>query len=1014
MKTFDYSLVKDPQYFKDGRMDAHSDHTYYRDGEEVQEKETSFRYDLNGIWKFHYARNYGSAIPGFEKTEYCCKDWDDIRVPAHIQMEGYDVPQYANVQYPWEGHEDIHPGEIPEHFNPVASYVKYFEVPEEMQGKRLFISFQGAESGIALWLNGHFVGYSEDSFTPSEFELTEYVQEGENKLAAQVFKWTASSWCEDQDFFRFSGIYRDVYLYTVPEVHVYDLQIRAIPDETLSAAALEIRTNTWGKGEVKITLSRAGETVIEDKKALDGEEIYAWKVENPVLWSAEDPQLYDLTMEIYNESGELQEVIPQKVGFRRFEMKDGIMTLNGKRIVFKGVNRHEFSSVSGRHVSEEELRKDLKIMKQNNINAIRTCHYPDASLIYQLCDEYGIYMIDETNLESHGSWDIAEFTKDYTYVVPHDKPEWLDMMLDRANSMYQRDKNHAAILIWSCGNESFGGKDIFEMSQFFHKADPTRLVHYEGVCHDRRYNDTSDMESQMYPSVEAIKEFLAKDDSKPFVCCEYTHAMGNSCGAMHKYTDLTDTEPKYQGGFIWDYIDQSIYKKDRYGKEFQAYGGDFGERPTDYNFSGNGIAYGGNRDASPKMQEVKFNYQNITAEVSADSVKVINKNLFVNTDIFDCKVTVAKDGKVIRKASLATAVAPLSEEVYALPLAKEEKPGEYAVTVSFHLKEDKVWAKAGHEVAFGQYVYKVEVPKKACPEGVEVIRSTHNIGVRGAHFEVLFSVLNGGLTSYKYAGKEMIEAIPKPNFWRAPTDNDCGNLMGMRYGQWKIASMYLSHKDFRQGPYGPGNVPEVEVNEKTVKVTYTYLMPTTPTSECKLSYEVFGDGRVKTTLTYEPVKELGDMPEFGVIFKFNADYDRVEWYGLGETETYSDRKKGAKLGIYANKVADNMARYMVPQECGAKEEVRWAKVTDRKGRGMLFEMDENNGPMMFSALPYTPHEMENAMHPYELPEVHYTVVRAAKGQMGIGGDDSWGARTHEEYLLKTDKKMEFSFVFKGL
>ena len=1014
MKTFDYSLVKDPQYFKDGRMDAHSDHTYYRDGDEAQEKETSFRYDLNGIWKFHYARNYGSAIPGFEKTEYCCKDWDDIRVPAHIQMEGYDAPQYANVQYPWEGHEDIHPGEIPEHFNPVASYVKYFEVPEEMQGKRLFISFQGAESGIALWLNGHFVGYSEDSFTPSEFELTEYVKEGENKLAAQVFKWTASSWCEDQDFFRFSGIYRDVYLYTVPEVHVYDLQIRAIPDETLSAAALEIRTNTWGKGEVKITLSKDGETVIEDKKALDGEEIYAWKVENPVLWSAEDPQLYDLKMEVYNESGELQEVIPQKVGFRRFEMKDGIMTLNGKRIVFKGVNRHEFSSVSGRHVSEEELRKDLKIMKQNNINAIRTCHYPDASLIYELCDEYGIYMIDETNLESHGSWDIAEFTKDYTYVVPHDKPEWLDMMLDRANSMYQRDKNHAAILIWSCGNESFGGKDIFEMSQFFHKADPTRLVHYEGVCHDRRYNDTSDMESQMYPSVEAIKEFLAKDDSKPFVCCEYTHAMGNSCGAMHKYTDLTDTEPKYQGGFIWDYIDQSIYKKDRYGKEFQAYGGDFGERPTDYNFSGNGIAYGGNRDASTKMQEVKFNYQNISAEVSADSVKVINKNLFVNTDIFDCKVTVAKDGKVIRKASLATAVAPLSEETYALPLTKEEKAGEYAVTVSFHLKEDKVWAKAGHEVAFGQYVYKVEVPKKACPEGVEVIRSTHNIGVRGAHFEVLFSVLNGGLTSYKYAGKEMIEAIPKPNFWRAPTDNDCGNLMGMRYGQWKLASMYLSHKDFRKGPYGPGNVPEVEVNEKTVKVTYTYLMPTTPTSECKLSYEVFGDGRVKTTLTYDPVKELGDMPEFGVIFKFNADYDRVEWYGLGETETYSDRKKGAKLGIYANKVADNMARYMVPQECGAKEEVRWAKVTDRKGRGMLFEMDEHNGPMMFSALPYTPHEMENAMHPYELPEVHYTVVRVAKDQMGIGGDDSWGARTHEEYLLKTDKKMEFSFVFKGL
>ena len=559
MKVFDYSLVKDLQYFKDGRMDAHSDHTYYRDGEEAQEKETSFRYDLNGIWKFHYARNYGSAILGFEKEEYCCRDWDDIRVPAHIQMEGYDAPQYANVQYPWEGHEDIHPGEIPEHFNPVASYVKYFEVPEEMQGKRLFISFQGAESGIALWLNGHFVGYSEDSFTPSEFELTEYIKEGENKLAAQVFKWTASSWCEDQDFFRFSGIYRDVYLYTVPEVHVYDLQIRAIPDETLSAAALEIRTNTWGKGTVKITLSKDGETVIEDKKALDGEEIYSWKVADPVLWSAEEPQLYDLTLEVYNEAGELQEVIPQRVGFRRFEMKDGIMTLNGKRIVFKGVNRHEFSSVSGRHVSEEELRKDLKTMKQNNINAIRTCHYPDASGIYELCDRYGLYMIAENNLESHGSWDAASHglvPKDT--IVPGDNMDWEPMMLDRVNSCYQRDKNHPAILIWSVGNESYGGKVIFDMSEKFRAVDPHRLVHYEGIFNDRRYEGTSDMESQMYTSVENIKKFLAEHKEKPFICCEYTHAMGNSCGAMHKYTDLTDTEPRYQGGFIWDYIDQSI------------------------------------------------------------------------------------------------------------------------------------------------------------------------------------------------------------------------------------------------------------------------------------------------------------------------------------------------------------------------------------------------------------------------------------------------------------------------
>ena len=1015
MKKFDYSLVKDPQYFCDGRMAAHSDHTYYRSEEEREDGETSYRYDMNGLWKFQYAPNYAGTIRGFEAEAYSCKDWEDIYVPAHIQMEGYDVPQYANVQYPWEGHEELHPGQIPERFNPVASYVKYFYVPENMKGKRVFISFQGAESGLALWLNGSFVGYSEDSFTPSEFELTEYLKDGENKLAVQVFKWTASSWCEDQDFYRFSGIYRDVYLYTVPEVHVYDLQIRAVPDETLKSATLELTTDTWGEGKIKVTLSGKGEILFSEEKDLGGKNTYTWEIPDPVLWSAEDPQLYDLEMEVYDKEGTLQEIIPERVGFRRFEMKDGIMTLNGKRIVFKGVNRHEFSSITGRHVSEEELLKDIITMKQNNINAIRTCHYPDASPIYRLCDEYGLYMIAENNLESHGSWDIAEFTKDYTDVVPYDKPEWLGMMLDRVNSMYQRDKNHPAILIWSCGNESFGGKDIFEMSEFYRKNDPTRLVHYEGVIHDRRYNDTSDMESQMYPSVDAIKKFLAEDDSKPFICCEYTHAMGNSCGAMHKYTDLTDTEPKYQGGFIWDYIDQSIYKKDRYGKEFQAYGGDFGERPTDYNFSGNGIAYGGNRDASPKMQEVKFNYQNITAQVSEDSVKVINKNLFVNTDTFDCEVTLAKNGHVLRTETLETSVDPLSENIYALPFGKQTRPGEYTVTVSFLLKKKTLWAEAGHEVAFGQYVYQVEETEKLSECGVELVKSLHNIGVRGENFQVMFSVLNGGMVSYKYAGREMIEAIPKPNFWRAPTDNDCGNLMPMRYAQWKIASMYATHKDFRSKErYAPSNAPETTVYENSVEVTFKYLMPTTPVSECRLAYEVFGDGRVKTTLTYDPVKELGDMPEFGVLFKFNADYDHVKWYGLGTAETYADRKHGAKLGIYENFVSDNMARYLVPQECGNKEGVRWASITDRKGRGMLFEMDKNNGPMMFSALPYTPHEMENAMHPYELPEVHYTVVRAAKGQMGVGGDDSWGAHTHPEYLLNTDGKMEFSFVFKGL
>ncbi|MFQ9526752.1 MAG: glycoside hydrolase family 2 TIM barrel-domain containing protein [Eubacterium ramulus] len=731
------------------------------------------------------------------------------------------------------------------------------------------------------------------------------------------------------------------------------------------------------------------------------------EVNHPNLWSAEHPELYTLTVELLDESGNCVEYISQNIGFRRFEMKDGIMTLNGKRIVFKGVNRHEFSSKTGRAVSKEEVLQDIITMKQNNINAIRTCHYPDASGIYELCDRYGLYMIAENNLESHGSWDAASHglvPKDT--IVPGDNMDWEPMMLDRVNSCYQRDKNHPAILIWSVGNESYGGKVIFDMSEKFRALDPYRLVHYEGIFNDRRYEGTSDMESQMYTSVENIKKFLAEHKEKPFICCEYTHAMGNSCGAMHKYTDLTDTEPRYQGGFIWDYIDQSILKKDRYGQEFQAYGGDCGERPTDYNFSGNGICYGGERDASPKMQEVKFNYQNISVAFEEHSFTVVNKNLFADTSEYQCIVILQKNGTVVKKQKMDTNVVPLSSGSYEIPFVIPED-AEYAVTVSFVLREDTFWAKAGHEVAFGQKVYKKEV-KFAVPEKpLQVVRGKVNIGVKGDDFDCLFSLLNGGLVSYRYAGKEMIEKIPMPNFWRAPVDNDNGSMAPGRYAQWKIASMYISHRN--GGMFD--NVPTtVEETEHSVTITYTYYMPTTPAAKCQVAYTVYGDGTVETKLTYDPVEGLPDMPEFGMMFKLNADYDNVEWYGYGPEETYADRRHGAKLGIYKNKAADNMAKYLVPQECGNKVGVRYAKVTDYKGRGLLFSGDE----LSFSALPYTPHELENAAHPYELPQVHYTVVRVALAQMGVGGDDSWGAWVHPEYNIDVTKPLEFTFRFRGI
>ena len=1027
MSNFDSNIIKNPEIFEQNRLAAHSDHVCYKNELEKIKGKSSLRYDMNGLWKFAYAKNQSLAPCGFEAADYDCKGWDEIRVPAHIQMEGYDVPIYTNTTYPWEADESIKPGEVPEIFNPVASYVKYFTIPENMKNKRVCISFQGVESGFALWLNGHYVGYSEDTFDPSDFELTDYIVEGENKLAVRVWKWTSSSWCEDQDFYRFSGIFRDVFLYAVPCVHVEDLSVVPTLNDTFDEGTLSVSIKADGDGIASVKLYELGDLSVEkydrakllleefdielrDKEICEG----SCNVKNPLLWSAEKPNLYEVKIIVKDTHGNETEFISQLAGFRRFEMVDGLMKLNGKRIVFKGVNRHEFSSITGRVPNRNEVIKDIVTMKKNNINAIRTSHYPDDSMLYELCDIYGIYMIAENNLESHGTWEA--YNKGYVdldFVVPKDKPQWREMMLDRANSCYQRDKNHPAILIWSCGNESFGGKTIYEMSQLFRQLDKHRLVHYAGVFNDRSYNDTSDMESQMYTPAAGIEKFLAEHPEKPFICCEYTHAMGNSCGAMHKYTELTDREPRYQGGFIWDYIDQSIYKKDRYGKWFLTYGGDFGDRPTDGDFSGNGICYGGEREASPKMQEVKFNYQNISVDFDSDYIfTVTNKNLFVNTSVFDAFAILLADGEEVYRTKLQISVPPMDRASYEVPVTLKNSmidvEKEYCIVVSFVLKENTIWEKAGYEIAFGQHMIKKPVSEYSCDKSVELVVGNGNILVRGENFKALFSRMNLGMVSYVYGGVEMLpNTIPLPNFWRTPTNNDSGNMMPQRYAQWKIASMYVTT---RQNQRFADTSPRVEKNNNNIAITYTYFMPTTPQSSCEVTYRVFGDGTIETTLSYDPVKELGDMPEFGMMFKLDADYDTVKWYGLGPQETYEDRQHGGKYGVYENKVADNIAEYLVPQESGNKCRVRYAKVMDKKGRGMLFFGDE----LSFSALPYTPHELENAAHHFELPPVHYTVVRVAKKQMGVGGDDSWGSHTHPEYLLDASEKMEFTFCFRGI
>lgn len=1043
--AFDISKLADPKYYQENKLPAHSDHKLsFKNGK-------GEKYSLNGLWRFKYARNPESVPENFFAADYDCDSWEEIRVPAHLQMEGYDKPQYVNVQYPWDGHEACDPGELPKRFNPVGCYVNQFIIPESKLNDTYIVSFQGVESAMILWLNGEFVGYSEGSFLPAEFDLTKYIKAGKNKLALEVVKWSASSWAEDQDFFRFSGIFRDADLYRLPESYVKDIKVVPELTDDYSVGKVSAFVKMTGPAQSRVSLVKLGRTdigrvrnefpevwscasepeVIETKLCTfeAGMNTVEFSVDEPLLWSAEAPNLYEIRIETEDiKTGTL-------FGFRHFLIERGIMKLNGKRIVFKGVNRHEFSGITGRVPRLDELWQDIVTMKKHNINAIRTCHYPNNSPIYELCDRLGLYMIDETDLETHGTWcGILFGNVDIEYAVPGNRPDWRRMVLDRAERMYERDKNHPAILMWSCGNESFGGTNIQCMSDYFHTVDQSRIVHYEGVFNDRRCPDISDVESQMYTSVENIKKFLKKDRSKPFIMCEYTHAMGNSCGAMHKYTDLTDTEKQFQGGFIWDYVDQSINSTDRYGVKYQRYGGDFEDRPSDYNFSGNGIVYGGSRLPSPKMQEVKFNYQNYTLEPEMDddgkvNVKIINKSLFTSTSDYECRIVLEKEGVIVAENVIATDVKPGKSTTYKDVVAMPEDGGEYVVTASLCTEYTNIWAETGHEIAFGQGVFEIAeaaVPTPAkkggkvknaaaaaedkVPEGIMPVKSltvttAGNIGVRGEHFEALFNVGEAGMQSYTYGGKELFKAAPRPNFWRAPVDNDMGSAMPMRYAQWKLASLYQKRADLKKKPN-----PEVTCNEHSVEITYTLALATTPESKVILKYTVYEDGTVKTQLHYDPVKELGDMPEFGMMFKMDADYDHMEWYGNGPMETYADRKHGGKIGIYKAEVKDMMAAYMVPQECGNHTDVRYAKVVDEKGRGLLF----NGKDMNFSALPYSPHELESATHPNELPPVHYTYVRVSAAQMGIGGDDSWGARVHDEYLIDVTKPLDFEFSFKGI
>lgn len=1078
----DLAWLENPEIYEVNRIKAHSDHHFYENERMMEVGESNedlswskgsdgekmhLRQYLNGTWKFAYAVNPSERQADFYKEGYDISGFDDIAVPGHIQTQGYDKRQYINTMYPWDGHNELRPPHIAWDYNPVGSYVREFDLKEELEGKRVFVSFQGVETAFYVWLNGEFVGYGEDSFTPSEFELTPYLRSKGNRLAVEVYKRSSASWIEDQDFFRFSGIFRDVYLYGIPKVHVRDLFVKAGLESDYQDGKLRIEAELMngmpvpadGKDGMAdqgkelavcqihaVLKDQEGQTVWETKHPVSeiaaGEnnvhQTLTAEIPSVHSWSAEEPYCYTLYLSIKDMDGNTMEIIPQTVGFRQFELKEGIMYLNGKRLIFKGVNRHEFNVHRGRAITKEDMMWDIRFMKRHNINAVRTCHYPDQTLWYELCDRYGIYLIDEANLESHGSWQKMGDCEP-SWNVPGSLPQWKACVTDRAESMLERDKNHPSVLIWSCGNESYAGEDIAAMSRFFKERDNTRLVHYEGVAWNREFDYISDVESRMYAKPHEAEEYLKNDPKKPYILCEYMHAMGNSLGGMKHYTDLADKYPMYQGGFIWDYIDQALVRQDLDGKEVLGYGGDFTDRPTDYNFCGNGIAYG-TREVSPKAQEVKFLYQNLDLKPEKGCVTIWNRNLFTDTSRYEFVYRVLEDGKEIHKVTFDADVKPGERKEIRVDLndcaagqgreAEVHAEREYVYQVSAVLKEDTLWAEKGFEIAFGESVEPLPVQTTAeekmaeingaggaaeagtsadrpAADGIsgnssafQIVHGDVNLGVKGPGFSVLFSRVDGGIVSLRYDGKEWITRPPMPTYWRATTDNDRGNGFSLTSSMWLAADQFWKYDKTQV---------EIEEEPEKVTVTYTYEVPVVPATKTEVAYIVTPDGKISVKAHFYGQKGLPELPLFGMRWKMLSAVDKFTYYGYGPEENYIDRACGARLGIFGGTPQGNLSRYLKPQECGGRIGVRWLEVSDSEGKGLRFMAAAE--PFSINVLPYTAEELENAMHQEELPvPPHYTVVSILGAQRGVGGNDSWGAPVHPEYCLSAENDLEVAFV----
>ena len=1051
-----YSQQKDPvSDYKDyienelmvgeNKLAAHSSFTTYTSKQDAQNKQPKYYKSLNGQWSFKWVKNPKDRPIEFMNPSIDVSSWAEIKVPSNWEVEGYGVPIYVNHQYEFADYKAMiaddmelvekyypkNPGDVPNDYNPVGSYRREFIIDKSWDEKEVFLHIGAMKSGGFVWLNGKYIGYSQGSKLPAEFNITKALNRGKNTIALQIFRWTDGSYLECQDFWRISGIERSVYLYAQPKLRIEDFDVKSVLDKAYENGefdlTIDLKNHSSKKKNITVSyqVSDENSVLISETKKSNIKESASVKFISNIpgvkAWSAEHPNLYNLIIEIKDEKANTVEVSSTKIGFRSVEIKNGLLLVNGQRITLKGVNTQEADPETGHVMSEELILKDIQLWKENNINAVRLSHYPRGKRFYELCDEYGLYIVDEANIESHGMY--------YGKYSLAKKPSWEKAHIDRMVRMVERDKNHASVIIWSMGNEAGNGVNFFKGYDAIKKIDRTnRPVQYERPYKDRDgslydMDTNTDIIVPQYPSPARFEEVGKSKTDRPYIPSEYAHSMGNSTGNFQDYWDIIEQYDNLQGGFIWDWVDQSIWKTNKKGEKYYAYGGDYGENmPSDNTFLNNGIVFP-DRKPQPALYEVKKAHEFINFKDKAineyDELRVLVENLYDFTDLnqFHFTVQIKADGQVLKEKYLKNiSVETHTGKLIRIPLEGIEYKTNTEYFVEISAKTKKRWGilpenfEVAHEQISLPSKFKKEPPKYELESNLAVEDTREIFKVFNDNLSLIFSKKEGRIISYKFNENEFIKDGKglKPNFWRAVTDNDFGNKMDKNNIDWKKASILSDVSKFVYNVLENG----------AINFIVTYSLPAVQTT-CISNYIVFGNGLIKVENTLNESNYKGDIPRIGMRMQISKEYNNLTYFGRGPWENYQDRNTSTFVDIYTSKVKDQYVPYIRPQDNGYKTDTRWLALSNGEHQGLLIATGSTN-LLSFSALHMENEDFDTTdgidyensnirKHTIDIKEKNLVQLNIDLGQRGVAGDDSWWSKPQEKYQFNNSKKHYYSF-----